>query len=198
MENGKGNSPLPPRGPHFLFPFFSLLQPTSRRRGTTSARASPILPKQLTAGSRAPTPLPGGTALSGSFSTSSPGRTRAALQPCARFARGVPFSPGFHPLNTDPKPRNPPSYPELQSSRQTRPKPPPRSAASPIRLRSAFEPPRATCRASFSSCEVAETLPSRSTAFYPLLTLAGVLSRVAVRLPPSQAHPSLSPTSYLL
>ena len=83
---------LPPPRPAFPLSILAAAQPgparpTSRPRGTISARASPILPQQLTAGSRAPAPLPGGTALSGSSSTSCPSRTRAAPQPRASFTR---------------------------------------------------------------------------------------------------------------
>ena len=169
--------PLPPR-PHFPLPLFFLCfgpapaRPVSRPRGTTSARASPHLASaadgrvpRSSATARWDHPLRLVFHLESGSDTSRTTTVRAIRARSPVFAR-------FPSFKYRPEAPQPPSYPELQSSRQTRPKPPPRSAASPIRLRSAFEPPRATCRASFPSCEVAETFPSRSTAFYPSLTHA--------------------------
>jgi hypothetical protein len=97
-----------------LFPFF-LLRPSQCPHGPprgprdNQRRASLILPQQLTAGPRAPVPLPGGAHWTASSSTSCPSRTRVAPQPRACFARSSSDSARSPSFKYRPKPRNPPS-----------------------------------------------------------------------------------------
>ena len=155
------------------FPFLPCIGPVpgfSPPRGPGGQPAprasSPLLVSAADRASPLSASLPGGTHLSGSSSTSSPARTRVRAQQPRAFHASYPL------YILTPMPRNPQTRPEHQPPRPSSPKSPPRSATSPIRRCSAFEPPRATCRASFSSCEVADTLLSRFTVLYPLLTLA--------------------------
>ena len=119
LENGKGfplfplclglgPTPSPPAARIPPFPFFSLLRPSAssaRLAAQRDSQRAPPLPFAAVADKAVPraVPLPGGTHLSDLSSTQCLSRTRAATESRARFARGVPISPDFLPLNTDPK-----------------------------------------------------------------------------------------------
>ena len=176
-------------------PDLGLAQPLPPR---PALRASPSLPQPLTAGSHAPAPLPGGTVLSGSSSTLSPSRLRVEFNNRARVSRGaVRILPDCRPLYTTRSPASPPKSSRAAATAPSSPKPPPRSAASSIRRCSASRAARAACRASASVCEVAGVLLSFFRALCASLSFAKLSCRAAVRPPPSQAHPSSSPTTYL-
>ena len=136
LENGKG-FPLPP----FSFsqrPSASM-RPTQRK---PSSRAPPPSSLQrLTAWSRAPVSLPGGS----TCRTRLPPRVREGHEPSettARvFARAIPSPPDSAPLNTCPAAPQSPNSTQRQPPRQSSPKSPPRSKPQPSRHRSAFQPP---------------------------------------------------------
>jgi len=136
MEKKKFPSPLPTRlglGPTLSFPPrgllfpspFPLLAPAQRQSARLAAqednqrRAPPLpSPQQMTGRPHASVSPTGGAQRSGSSSTLSPARTRVRAQPRARFGRGVSISPDSRPLNTAPKPRNPPIHPQPQPPRR--------------------------------------------------------------------------------
>ena len=127
-------SPRPSQRPH---------GPPSGPEGQPAPRASPSLPQQLTTGSRALCHYQVGPDgqnrllpwVRAGYEPSSSTACDSARFPCFIYRPEAPLAP---------------IQPEPQPTRPSSPKSPPRSAASPIHRCSAFEPPRATCRALFS------------------------------------------------